>query len=221
MTAATDSVADRRPATWRDAVRVFWRYWSPRVLAMSFVGALAARLWAGDWSGRDATVVVGLVAWWPLQEWLIHVFVLHFKPIPIGRFRIDPLLARRHREHHAEPTNLRLTFIPLESYLYTLPLSALIWWAITPTVPLMLTGLAAQFALSVHYEWVHYVAHTRYVPKWGPYRRLWVHHRQHHFKNECFWYGVSMRGGDWLLRTMPSAKAVPTSPNCRQIEAGL
>ena len=85
--------------------------------------------------------------------------------------------------------------------------------------PQAITGVAVYFLLSLHYEWVHFLTHTRVRPRSAFYRRLWRNHRQHHFKNEHYWFGVTMLGGDRLLRTAPEVSAVPSSPTCRNLEA--
>ncbi|MDX2168661.1 MAG: fatty acid hydroxylase family protein, partial [Deltaproteobacteria bacterium] len=49
------------------------------------------------------------------------------------------------------------------------------------------------------------------------YQRLWRNHRLHHFKNEHYWFGVTMLSGDRLLRTAPAVKDVETSPTARNL----
>ena len=50
------------------------------------------------------------------------------------------------------------------------------------------------------------------------YARLWLNHRLHHFKNEHYWYGVTMLSGDRLLGTAPARDAVPTSRTARMLD---
>ena len=88
----------------------------------------------------------------------------------------------------------------MHSFLYALPLLVLLWFALTPSTPLALTGIVAHLALTLHYEWVHFLVHTRYQPTLAYYQRLWRNHRLHHFKNEHYWMGVTMTSGDRLLR---------------------
>jgi sterol desaturase/sphingolipid hydroxylase (fatty acid hydroxylase superfamily) len=127
---------------------------------------------------------------------------------------LDFPVPRKHRAHHRDPRDLSLVFIPVHSYLYTLPLVAGLWWVVTPTPALAATGITAHVALALHYEWVHFLVHTRWRPRWRPYRALWHHHRLHHFRNEHYWFGVTRRVGDRLLGTLPAPDAVPTSPTC-------
>ncbi len=228
MTAAVHSIersrigetqprSSRSPSTLPDAIRYFLTRGSPRLLLAASVATLALRFSIGNWSAWDLLPVTILFALWPIQEWLIHVYILHFKPFTWRGRSIDFAVARKHREHHRNPNNVDILFIPLPSFLYTLPLTVLIWFVATPSTELALTGLSAHFLFSLNYEWVHFLVHTRVVPKSSTYHRLWRSHRLHHFKNENYWMGVSRLGADWLLGTTPDPQTVPTSPTCRDL----
>jgi len=205
------------PETLAKALAVFFTHPSPRILAIAAATTVVGRLLLGGWSIWDLVVVVGLAAWWPLQEWLIHVYILHLRPFHLFGRTIDPYVPRKHRAHHRDPWRLDLIFIPAGSFSYTLPLLLVLWFLAMPTAGLACTGLAAHMLLSLHYEWVHFFVHTRYTPHLAYYQRLRKSHRLHHFKSERYWYGVSMLGGDRLLDTCPDQKAVATSPTCRDI----
>lgn len=201
------------------AFREFMRFGSPRVLVVAAGLALTARMIIGQWGVWDLLIPALLVLMWPLQEWCVHVFVLHMKPKKIGPLTLDPLVARRHRDHHVDPWNLGVVFVPLPVVLGLLPVVVLFWWAVTPSVPLWLTGVAAYLALSVSYEWTHYLIHSRYRPRSAFFKRLWTKHRLHHCKNENYWFGVSMTAGDELFGTSPDPKSVETSATCRDLHA--
>src|SRR5690348_12602144 len=97
------------------AAREFWRHPSPLVLALTFVGAVAARIVVGDWQLTDVVLPVLMVAAFPVLEWIIHVAILHWRPRTVGPLTMDPLLARKHREHHCDPRKIELIFIPWQS----------------------------------------------------------------------------------------------------------
>src|SRR5205085_9101116 len=97
------------------------------------------------------------------------------------------------------------------------PLLLLIFVGLMPTAGLALTGLAFFLVMSLRYEWVHFLVHTRYRPRTEYFRRLWRNHRLHHCKNEHYWFGVTMLGGDHLLRTSPDPSSVDLSPTCRRL----
>jgi sterol desaturase/sphingolipid hydroxylase (fatty acid hydroxylase superfamily) len=67
------------------------------------------------------------------------------------------------------------------------------------------------------YEWTHYLIHTSYRPKRRFYRYIWRAHRLHHFKNEHYWFGVTVHLADHVLRTFPAKEAVETSPTARTL----
>ena len=116
------------------------------------------------------------------------------------------------------PWRADLVFIPLSAYAYAPLLVVLLYWIVLPTRALAATGVLAHFALALHYEWFHNLAHTRYQPRSAWYRRIWRNHRLHHFRNEHYWFGVTMLSGDRLLRTAPGAEGVPRSKTCMALE---
>ncbi len=221
MSATTEATA--RPTPLEDlpaAIQVFFRHPSPLMIfgtAALFVGL---RLAWGDWSVWDLAVVIAIAGFWPIQEWLIHVFILHWKPFEVFGRRIDLYVARRHREHHEEPWLLEHVYVPtptvVTGLLVGVPLVAVAWFAWLP-VSMGLTAFATFFVLGSLYEWTHFLIHTAYKPKTEFYRRLWRHHRLHHFKNENYWWGVSRTEGDWLLGTAPDPGDVEKSTTVREI----
>jgi hypothetical protein len=205
------------PATLREALPTFLASWSPRILLASLGAALGARLALGAWSLRDLLPVAVVLLYWPLQEWAIHVFLLHFRPRRVLGRRLDLSVGRKHRAHHRDPWNTGILFIPVESYAFTLPVLVAACFLIAPDARLALTALFTHLALTLHYEAVHFLIHTRVVPRTRFYRALWRNHRLHHFKNENFWYGVTRLEGDLLLRTAPRPSAVAASPTAREL----
>ena len=217
--AALHSPADT-PDSLREAAAVFVRHGSPRVLLGALAVATAARLWLGGWSLWDLAPIAAIAAFWPVLEWLIHVFILHAKPVQIGRFTLDGRVPRKHRAHHRDPWNAELVFIPFHSFSYALPLVVALCFLLAPTRELALTALAVFLLGALHYEVVHFLIHTRVDPRGAYYRRLWRNHRLHHFKNEHHWFGVTRLEADQLLRTAPEADRVATSPTARTLGSG-
>jgi hypothetical protein len=198
-------------------LRLFFRFTSPRILAVTAICAWALRLVERGWSFWDLALAAGILAFWPLQEWLIHVYILHFRPRTVFGWAVDFMNAREHRKHHRDPWNLPLVFVPTPVFFYTIPVLWIGWHLLMPTPALAATGVAVYLTLALHYEWAHYLAHSRYVPRSNHYRRVVRHHRLHHFKNERYWYGVSMISGDRLLGTAPDPRSVPTSDTVRSL----
>ena len=219
MTVMTDRKA-RKGVTLRDAQREFWKHPSPRVLSATLAVALTARIAVGDWQITDALVPPAMLVLFPFLEWVIHVFVLHWRPKRVGRLTIDPLLARDHRRHHINPRDVPLIFIPIKSMLVVVPFTVAIALLAFPRLGLGLTFLAFIAMLGLCYEWTHYLIHSDHKPKTPVYRAIWRNHRQHHFKNEHFWFTVTSSGtADRVLGTYPDAAAVETSPTAKNLHA--
>jgi hypothetical protein len=199
------------------AASVFFRYRSPQFLAVHLGGLLGLRFWIGDFGLGDLLVALGVAVYWPLQEWLLHIYVLHFRPRYIFGTLFDPLTARVHRAHHREPWNLDYVFLPVRFLFVLAPLSALAWWLAMSTLGLAVTGMASLGATALLYEWVHYLTHTRYRPRGRYYRWIWKTHRLHHFKNERYWHAFTGPFVDILMRTAPDPTTVDTSQTCRNL----
>ena len=205
----------RPPKTFADSIDLFGQHASPRILIAATALSLVVRLTLGDWSVFDLLIVSALVTIWPLQEWLIHVLLLHWKPVRFAGVTLDPLVARKHREHHADPRHIPLVFIPVHTYWLSGPALLAAWLLAMPTAALAWTGLVAYFALALHYEWSHYVAHVPWTPRL--YKQISRSHNLHHFKSERHWFGVSMVLADHLLGTRANPKTLPTSPTTRTL----
>ncbi|HXW32721.1 MAG TPA: sterol desaturase family protein [Acidimicrobiales bacterium] len=200
---------------WR-AARAFFGHGSPRLITLALAASLAGRLYVGGWSWWDLVGPGVVLAAQPFTEWLIHVFVLHFRPRTVGRLRIDPLVSRKHRAHHADPRHEVLVFIPL-------PVVAGLVGALSAIclggLPLErgLTTLVAAMGVLFTYEWTHFLIHSTYRPRHALYRYVWRAHRNHHFRNEHYWFGVTVHVADHLLGTFPERNAVPVSPTARTL----
>jgi len=211
--------AGNSPRTIREALPVFLRHGSPMLLSLAIVAAACVRVTLAGWSWWDLLPASAVVLAWPIQEWLIHVFILHFKAMSFGPWTIDFRVPRKHREHHQQPWNYEILFIPLHSYVYSFPLLMLLWTTVIADSQLAWTAITVHLVLALHYEWIHFLIHTRVQPRLGYYQRLWRNHRLHHFKNEHYWYGVTRLEGDRLLQTAPAAGEVPLSSTCRNLHA--
>ncbi|RRR48200.1 fatty acid hydroxylase family protein [Mycolicibacter terrae] len=200
------------------AGREFWRHPSPWCLALTLTGALTARTTVGDWQLTDVALPVFMLATFPVFEWIIHVAILHWRPRTLGRFTVDPLLARKHREHHREPRRIELIFIPQQTLVWLIPAAVAVPLLAFSRLGLGLTSVICLTALGLVYEWTHYLIHTDYRPKSRAYRSIWRNHRRHHFKNENYWFTVTSTGtADRLLRTYPNQSAVRTSPTAKNL----
>lgn len=210
----------RRGMTLGDAVREFWRHPSPWLITAALVIAVVARVIAGDWQWTDALMPFIVMAVFPFVEWMIHVFILHWRPRRVAGLMVDPILARKHRAHHADPKITRLIFIPLESLPGALVATLLIGLVFIPRTALGLSFLVVIYSIGIVYEWSHFLVHTDYKPKTWFYKTMYRNHRLHHFKNEHYWFAVTTPGlADRVLGTYPDPQSVPTSPTAKNLYA--
>lgn len=211
----------RKGLTLSAAFSRFWKYPSPWMIGATFAIALAARIAVGDWQWSDAVVPAIMVAVFPFWEWMIHVVILHWRPRRLGRLTIDPLLSRKHREHHVDPRSAPLVFIPWKALLWILPVAVAVALLAFPRLGLGLTFLTSLGAIGLLYEWCHYLIHTDYKPKRRPYKSIYRDHRLHHYKNEHYWFTVTSSGtADRVFGTYPDPAAVPTSPTAKNLHGG-
>jgi hypothetical protein len=216
----TTSRPERRSFSLADACREFVTHPSPWMIGAILIGALSARIVVGDWQFTDALVPLVMLAFFPFFEWLVHVFILHWRPRRVGAVTVDPLLARKHREHHVDPRQVPLIFIPWRALLWILPASMAIALLAFPRLGLGLTYLVFLGVLGLGYEWCHYLIHSDYKPKTRAYRAIWRNHRQHHFKNEHYWFTVTSAGtADRVLGTYPDPATVASSATAKNLHA--
>nr|WP_099041516.1 sterol desaturase family protein [Mycobacterium neglectum] len=222
MTNATARTVRKR-MTLADAAREFAKHPSPWMIGTVLVAAVIARIIVGDWQITDAFVPLAILTLFPFFEWMIHVFVLHWRPKRIGRLTIDPLLSREHRAHHVDPRSILLIFIPWKSLAtWVLPLVVGIALLTFPRLPMGLTFLVCIAVAGIGYEWTHYLIHTDYKPKTSVYRAIWRNHRNHHYKNEHYWFTVTSSGtADRVLQTYPDPTVVENSPTAKNLHADL
>jgi hypothetical protein len=193
------------------AARIFLGTFSARLLIPVVIVAAAIRLSLGGWRWWDLGIAAIILGAQPFTEWVIHVTVLHLKPFMVGRLTIDPLSSRRHRQHHADPKVLGLVLVPRPIMVVTCLTNVLVFWLITPSWSLALTGMTVAYAMYLSYEWVHFLIHSSYRPKHWYYRYIYRAHRLHHFRNENYWFGVTVHVADHILRTFPGKDDVPVS----------
>lgn len=198
------------------AARVFFGYGSPRIIALVLLGSVAGRLAIGGWSWWDLVGPGVVLVAQPFTEWTIHVFVLHFRPRTIGGRRLDPLVSRKHRAHHADPRDTALVFIPLPTLAGLVAGVSAICLGALP-LERGLTTLVAALCVLLTYEWTHFLIHSAYRPRRALYRSVWRAHRNHHFRNEHYWFGVTVHVADHVLGTFPERTAVPVSPTARTL----
>lgn len=77
--------ATRKGMTLRDALAEFIKHPTPWMLLAWSSALIIGRIILGSWSIADAIVPIALVAISPIAEWLIHVGILHWRPVRSDR----------------------------------------------------------------------------------------------------------------------------------------
>ena len=216
----TGTGARRTHVGLRAAWRSFWRHPSPWMISAFLLGSAGARVLVGGGSWWELAIPAGLLALFPAIEWIIHVCILHWRPRRLGPVAVDSLLARKHREHHADPRDIPLVFIPWQALAWLLPAYVVIALVALPTIASAVSLLVSVYAIKLGYEWTHYLVHSDYRPRSRWFRSVWRNHRLHHYKNEHYWFTVTTAGtADRLLGTYPEPASVQTSPTVRSLHS--
>ena len=204
----------------RGAFGIFARQGNPRVIAVMLAAAVALRVVLARWSVGDLFVALAILALEPFTEWVLHVTVLHLRPVTIRGRDVELHIARRHRLHHMDPKRIKHVLIPQGVLLRLVVFAVPLYYLVTPTLRQALTGLVTSYAMLLTYEWTHFLIHSTYVPRSRYYRYIWRAHRLHHFKNENFWLTVTTANtADRIFGTNPDPADVPTSPTAKNLHA--
>lgn len=160
-------------------------------------------------------LVMGMLTY-ATSEYMVHRFLFHIKT-PENPFMLK-MIKRLHYDHHVDPDDLKLLFLPLWFSIPGFIIYGLIVFLITGSTNLtasFATGLVAYF---LYYEWKHYIAHKPIQPRTKMGKNIKKHHLLHHFKNENYWFGVTHTSFDKTLGTFKENKEVEKSPTARNLE---
>jgi len=208
----------RTQVTLGTTAREFWLHPSPWMITGALVAALGWRILEADWRWTDLWAPVILVAFFPVLEWIIHVFILHWRPRKVAGVLVDSELARDHRRHHADPRDIPLVFIPWRSLIVVIAADFAIAVFAFPRLGQGLTFMVAIAVTGLLYEWTHYLIHSDYRPRTRAYKAVWRNHRLHHYKNEHYWFTVtSTSTADRLFGTYPDPATVKTSATAKNL----
>ena len=195
----------------REALRIFWSKPGPKVIAATAGTTWAMRALLGPPGLGDVVAVGAAITWWPFQEWLMHKHLLHLEPRTILGVRLDPLFARKHREHHQDPRDIDRTMLPVPAILGAIPLASGGWLVLFGPRRAALTAMATYSTMALLYEWTHFLVHTGVAPKSDFAKRVRRNHRLHHYRNEEYWLGFTWPDVDRWLGTEPEPASVPRS----------
>lgn len=147
------------PTTLPSAVTTFATHPATVIILSGIACVLALRLQGPALGAWDALTVAAVAAFWVLQEWAIHKYLLHTT--------IDWVGSKIHIDHHQQPYH----HVSIDSPSIVLPFMALaagVFYVVLDGGKgsgLALTATAAYYAMGLTYEWIHFLVHTRYVPR--------------------------------------------------------
>jgi uncharacterized membrane-anchored protein len=110
--------------------------------------------------------VIGLVTY-TVAEYFNHRFLFHMET-PKNPWMLK-FIKRIHFDHHVDPRDLKLLFLPVWYSLPQIIVASLIVFAIFGNITLAVAYADGIIAMLLYYEWTHYVAHQPIIPKtpWG------------------------------------------------------
>lgn len=160
-------------------------------------------------------LVIGMIGY-ACSEYLIHRFVFHMKT-PENPFLLK-MIKRLHYDHHVDPTNLNLLFLPIWFSLPNFAISAAIFYLITSNFQLTIVFIGGLMTYFLYYEWKHFIAHKPIQPLTKLGKGIKRAHLWHHFKNENYWFGVTHTTIDKTFGTYKDKEQVEKSETARNLE---
>lgn len=189
----------------------------PDVLVMSILFIISFGIMIYTFSSLTILLafVLGMISY-TVNEYITHRFIFHMKP-PKSPFLLK-FMKRLHYDHHANPNDLHLLFLPLWFSLPAIAIFSVIVYLITWSFVMTNAFMAGVILLLLFYEWKHYVAHRPIQPvsPWGKWMKKF--HLWHHYKNENYWYGVTNPAYDLLMGTLKDQKEVKLSETAKNLE---
>lgn len=200
------------------ALRYFYTHPSPWVLLVISLSFWTFRVILGvPFGWIDLAIGLGVMAYWPFQEWWMHRWLLHLGPITVFGKTFEPDFTRTHRLHHEKPDDMGWVFLPVPHIFGSLITFTVIGYLLTFDISKTAVFMGSASLSTLLYEWTHYLTHTNYKPKTAYYRKIWQLHRWHHYKHEGYWFSFTIPHIDGWFGTGPAPKAVKKSPTARSL----
>ena len=195
----------------------FWSFWRHGSNTVLLLGALALIAFfatgALAFAPKSLLLLAIGAAVFFVSEYTTHRFMLHAPPQK-NAF-ILKLQHRLHYDHHVNPAELSLLFLPIWFVIPVASLTFAIFFAVTRDLSVSAAMLLGAVLGLFYYEWVHYVAHIPFVPKTRFGRWIKKYHLWHHFKNERMWFGVTNPSMDLVGRTYARVDEIDRSATTR------
>lgn len=192
--------------------------WLPVVFWMPVVGWFMSKAMQASCMGACCTFLVAFAFGWPISEYLLHRYILHF-PVGWGNGNgvVNLFQFMAHGIHHAHPRDRLRLVTPLPfSLVVAVVLLPLFFWILKPVdAYAWVSGYITGY---VFYDLVHYYVHfgspgslpswMEPIPTWL--RRLKKNHAHHHYATDGHTntFGVSHSLWDEIFHTQtPSSSS--------------
>jgi len=143
------------------------------------------------------TMLAGAITW-TLAEYFIHRFFYHTETESEGFYKIQ---FNAHGVHHHFPKDdSRLAMPPVPSLILSSAFFGLFYLIMGNHALAFWPGFILGY---LAYITLHYYQHVVKSPKYGPWKKLWRHHKAHHYSDPYSAFGVTTRLWDFVFRTMP------------------
>jgi hypothetical protein len=176
---------------------------------------LSAYLTTGGRTPRYTDIGLGMLIF-VVVEYLTHRFAFHAEPV--SQPFIRSLQRRLHYDHHRQPKDLGLLFLPLWFGVPAVATYGGLYLLLTRNPTLSACLLFGNLLALLYYEYVHYVAHIPVTPStpWGQWMKKY--HLWHHYKNENYWFGVTNPSMDFVFRTYCTMQQAAKSGTTHDLE---
>lgn len=139
---------------------------------------------------------VGGIVTFSLMEYTAHRFLFHMK---LNKKWKKTIQYHMHGVHHEFPKDKdRLAMPPLLSILIAISLFILFYSLMNTKVFGFLPGVMTGYA---GYLFVHFIVHA-YAPPKNIFKKLWINHAIHHYKDDTIIFGVSSPLWDYVFGTL-------------------
>jgi len=153
-------------------------------------------------------ICIGGALTWTLAEYVIHRFLYHTETNSEDFLEFQMSMHGNHHHYPKDPERLAMPPIP------GLVLGALFFGFFYLIMGIYAVAFFPGFMLGYDaYITIHYYQHRIKSPNYKPWKKLWQHHKAHHYSNPYSAFGVSTRLWDVVFGTMPKA-----SNKKRQVE---
>ncbi|BDD04178.1 sterol desaturase family protein [Aureibacter tunicatorum] len=174
----------------------------PIALLLAYAAGLI--IWSTSRTSISSSLITSIyfigLLFFTFAEYTLHRYVYHMKPSSDTKKKIQYTF---HGVHHEYPKDKsRLAMPPILSLTISTVLLGFFHLIMGEYSFSFLAGFLTGYAL---YLFMHYILHA-YPPPKNFFKKLWIYHSIHHYKDETIYYGVSSPLWDFVFGTIEKRK---------------